>query len=142
MPLAQTANATAATPTVVPRTPITYDEPPEDVLRDFMFAQYAALEANKGLPVTVTATGQSGVIRSKLYSAAKDECHLLRYGPPGQFECGMNLMVTMWWDGRREPTKPSADSKRIYVIKNLDGKWIDCSVSGNTNSVCRDGLKR
>jgi hypothetical protein len=143
VPIAQTAKASATTvasPTPL-RAPTSYDEPPEQVLRDFMFAQYAVLEANKGLPVTVTATGKSGVLRSKLYSAAKDECHIERGGPPGMFECGMNLMVTLWWDGRPEPTKPSADAKRISVIKNTDGKWIDCSLSWQTNSVCRDGVK-
>lgn len=43
------------------------EEPPESVLREFMFHQYALIEAAGGLPVTVTALGKSGTLRARLY---------------------------------------------------------------------------
>ncbi len=141
MPMAQTAKVTrAAADKAIPPTasaPIVYEEPPEEVLRDFMFIQYAALEAGGGFPATVTATGKSGVLRSKLYSVAKDNCRLSPAGQPGMFECSVNLMGTLWWDGQREPTKPLSDAKRILVIKDPGGKWIDCSYNSEKNKACR-----
>ena len=132
---------TTETSATLPSAPIVYDEPPEQVLSDFMFAQYAELEAQGGLPMTVAASGKSGIIRAKLYSVAKDKCHHSPVDPPGMFECGTNLMGTLWWDGQREPTKPLSDAKRILVIKDADGKWVDCTYGSDKKSICKTGVK-
>jgi hypothetical protein len=134
-----TIAATSATPSIAP---INYEEPPEQVLRDFMFIQYAALDAAGGLPVTVTASSKNGTLRAKLYTVTKDKCHRTPVSPPGMFECGVDLMATMWWDGRREPTEPGADSKRISVIQDSNGKWVDCTYTQENTGICRDGIKR
>lgn len=143
MPMLQPAKTTSAV-TVAPMpssTPKTYDEPPEQVLSDFMFAQYAELEAQGGLPMTVTASGKSGIVRAKLYSVAKDKCHQSPVEPPGMFECGVDLMGTLWWDGQREPTKPLSNAKRILVIKDANGNWVDCTYGSDKKSICKTGVK-
>ena len=117
------------------------EEPPEQVLRELMFRQYAELEKRGGLPATVTANGFSGVVHAKLYEVHKDECHHLSADPPGVQECGVNLMVTMWWEGRPEPSEPLADSKRISVIRD-NGVWIDCTYVMDRTSICSTGRKR
>jgi len=121
----------------VAATPIPVDEEPsEQVLRDLMFRQYEALNERGGLPATVTATGKSGNIRTRLYEVHKGECRQNPADPPGMYECGVNLMATIWWEGQREPVKPLSDSKRISVIRDETGVWIDCTYNSDRNSVC------
>ncbi len=115
------------------------EEPPESVLREFMFHQYALLEAAGGLPVTVTALGKSGTIRARLYEVRKDNCKPQVIEPKDVWECSVNLKVDMWWDGRPEPGKPGDDSKRIAVIKDENGVWVDCSFQNGRGSICQRG---
>jgi hypothetical protein len=124
------------------RAPAIDEEPPEKVLSALMFKQYAQLEAQGGLPATVTASGKSGIIHAKLYSVTKDKCHQSPVIPEGMYQCNVALMGTMWWEGQREPTKPLSDAKRILVIKDADGAWIDCTYAGNTKGICSTGIKR
>lgn len=129
--------APAAATYPVAATPIVVDEEPsEQVLRELMFRQYEALDKRGGLPATVTATGKSGNIRTRLYEVRKGECAQKSVDPPGMYECGVNLMVTIWWEGQQEPTKPSSDSKRISVIRDENGVWVDCTYNADRNSVC------
>ncbi len=117
------------------------EEPPESVLRGFMFHQYALLEAAGGLPVTLTATGKSGTLRARLYEVRKDDCKRQIIEPKDVWECSVNLKVDMWWDGRPEPGKPGDDNKRISVIKDENGVWVDCSFQNGRGSICERGRK-
>jgi hypothetical protein len=115
--------------------------PTEATLRDFMFRQYEQIEARGGLPMTVTATGKSGIVHMKLYEVRKDECVKAKARPDGVYECGVNLMATMWWEGQREPKKPLQDAKRVLAIRDAKGVWIDCTYSNDRKSICALGTK-
>lgn len=107
-----------------------FEEPPESVLKEFMFKAYEKLDAAGGVPMTVTASGTSGRVRMKLYEVRKTDCKLIdipSIAPPGKFDCTVNLKVKMWWDGQREPGEPSDDNKGIFVIQDDRGNWLDCS---------------
>jgi hypothetical protein len=113
-----------------------FEEPPEDVLRKFMFKAYEKMDDAGGLPVTVTATGRSGRLRVKLYEVKKTGCKLIdipSVAPPGKFECTVNLQVKMWWDGQREPREPGDDNKRISAIQDDRGNWLDCDHDAQEN---------
>lgn len=126
---------TAATPASL----ATNEEPPEEVLRKFMFHRYALREAAGGLPATVPAAGYSGVIRAKLYEVHKDDCTQLPASPPGVWNCGVHLMVAMWWEGRPEPTEPLSHNEGIRVIQDDNGEWIDCAFNSGRNDICSIG---
>ena len=117
------------------------EEPPEEVLRELMFRQYAEIEKQGGIPATVTASGHGGIIHSKLYEVHKDKCVHLPVDPPGVQECGVDLKVAAWWEGRREPDQPLSDSKRISVIRDSNGVWIDCSYNSDPKNICQTGRK-
>jgi hypothetical protein len=113
-----------------------FEEPPEDVLRKFMFKAYEKMDDAGGVPLTVTASGKSGMARLKLYEVRKTDCKLIdipHVAPPGMFECTVNLKVKMWWDGQREPREPSDDNKRIAVIQDDRGNWLDCDHEAEKN---------
>lgn len=113
-----------------------FEEPPEDVLRKFMFKAYEKMDDAGGVPMTVTATGKSGRVRLKLYKVRKTSCKLIdipSVAPPGKFECTVNLKVKMWWDGQREPREPGDDNKRISVIQDDRGNWLDCDHEAEKN---------
>lgn len=113
-----------------------FEEPPEDVLRKFMFKAYEKMDGAGGVPVTVTATGRSGKVRVKLYEVRKTGCRLIdipSIAPPGKFECSVKLKVKMWWDGQREPREPGDDNKRIAVIQDDRGNWLDCDHGAQEN---------
>lgn len=118
------------------------EEPPEHVLRELMFRQYAALEEGGGLPATVTATGHTGTIRAKLHEVHKEKCVQLPVDPPGVYECGVQVMVAMWWEGKQEFREPSSDAKRISVIRDHNGIWIDCTYNSDRTSICQTGKKK
>lgn len=105
-----------------------YKEPPEDVLRRMFFKAYPAIDEKGGLPVTVTASGQSGTIRIKLYEVHKRECRLLEAtsSPPGMWECSVRLLVDYYWS-HKKPKGPGEDNKRISVIQAANGDWLDCT---------------
>lgn len=119
---------------IVERT--SFEEPSEAVLKKFMFAAYKKMDDAGGVPMTVTASGKGGNVRLKLYDVRKTDCKLIdipSVAPRGKFECTVNLQVKMWWDGQREPDHPSDDNKRIDVIQNDDGEWLDCSHEAKKN---------
>ena len=134
--------ATTAPPAVTAPSARIDEEPPEDVLRELMFRQYDALEERGGLPATVTATGYTGTLHAKLYEVRKDKCVHPPVGAPGMYECGVSLMATLWWEGRPEPSKPLADNKRISVIRDDKGVWIDCTYNSDRDSICRRRNKK
>ncbi len=134
--------ATAAPPAVTAPSALIDEEPPEYVLREMMFRQYAALEAHGGLPATVTATGYTGTLHAKLYEVRKDECVHPPVGAPGLYECGVSLMATLWWEGKPEPSKPLSDNKRISVIRDDEGVWIDCTYNSDRTSICHTGNRK
>ena len=133
--------ATSALPAVIAPAPVD-EEPPEHVLRELMFRQYAALEEAGGFPATVTATGYTGTIRVKLYEVHKEKCVQLAAHPPGVYECGVHLKVAMWWEGKQDPREPSSDARRISVIQGHNGIWIDCTYNSDRTSICRTGNKK
>lgn len=130
--------APAAAP---PASLATNEEPPEDVLRKFMFRQYAQLEAAGGMPVALSATGASGVIRLKLHEVHKEGCQQLRNGSPGVYECSVRLLVSLWLEGRTEPSKPDWKDASIEVIQDDKGVWIHCTYDDRA-SICRTGRKK
>jgi hypothetical protein len=133
-PSSSTSNTASTTASSVPAS--WGEEPPESVLRVLMVQQYAALDKAGGLPVTVTATGYSGNLRSKLYSVEKDQCNPSPHGPVGKYDCVVKLMITLWFDGKTEPTKPSEDNKRLSAMKNAKGEWIDCHFNSGIDGIC------
>lgn len=113
-----------------------FEEPPEDVLRKFMFKAYEDMDAAGGVPMTATASGTSGRVRMKLYEVRKTDCKLIgipSIAPAGMFDCTVNLKVKMWWDGQREPSEPSDDNKGIFVVQDDRGNWLDCSHEAKKN---------
>jgi len=112
-----------------------FEEPPEDVLKEFMLKAYEKLADAGGLPVTATATGTSGRIRVKLFEVRKSDCKMIdpSIARPGKFDCTVNLQVKMWWDGQLEPSEPSEDNKRIDVIQDDRGNWLDCTHEAKKN---------
>lgn len=134
--------ATTAPPAVTAPSVLIDEEPPEHVLRELMFRQYATLEERGGFPATVTATGYSGTLHAKLYEVRKDKCVHPPVAPPGMYECGVSLMATLWWEGKPEPRKPLPDNKRISVIRDDKGVWIDCTYNSDRTSICRTGNKK
>lgn len=112
--------------------------PTEQVLRDFMFKQYEVMNSQGGVPMTVTQTGKGGKVRSKLYEVHKDKCAPFTASKvPGMYQCTVNLMTTMWWEGMQEPSKPLKDAKRVRAMRDPKGVWIDCTYASGPNSVCR-----
>jgi len=96
-------------------------EPPEDVIIRIKKSEYDAINAAGGMPVTVTASGRSTVLKPKIWSAKKVEpCRLQPRGPEGEYECSLDMMVTF----REGDNKPSKHSERVAVYwDGVAGKW-------------------
>ena len=114
-------------------------EPPEQVLRELITRQYEAIYDLGGLPVTVTANGYSGKLLAKIYSARKNRCVQGPPLPPGVFDCSLDLMVTMWWKGRREPSEPGQHAARLKVVQDANGVWLDCMQHQQRDHICQRG---
>lgn len=69
------------------------EEPSAEDVRRLFIEQYERLERAGGLPATVTATGQSMVLHSKVFDARKESCHRLPGAEPGEWECEAELMM-------------------------------------------------
>lgn len=93
-------------------------EPDEASLRRIVVAEYEAVERQGGLDLVITANGQHVTAHPKVHEAHKDECHKQRY-TPGQWECGMTLMMTL-----RDGETPSPKGERVYVKRGPDGRWV------------------
>ena len=93
-------------------------EPDEATLRRIVMAEYEAVERQGGMALTLTATGKQLTVHPKVHEAHKDECHKLPYNP-GQWECGMTLMMTL-----HDGDTPSPKAERVDVKRGPDGRWV------------------
>lgn len=119
-----------------------FDEPSEKVLRDFVLAEYAEIEASGGMPVTLSATGASGILRTKVHSVKKDRCEQPKHGVYGKLECGVNLTLSTSLNGQAiSKGKPTESASRVTVIQDAKGKWIHCNhlQHRDPKSICRTG---
>lgn len=139
----QTASAgpAAVAAPALPQPPPPAQEPPEPVLRELITRQYEAIYDLGGLPVTVTANGYSGKLLAKIYSARKNRCVQGPPLPPGVFDCSLDLMVTMWWKGRREPSEPGQHGARLTVVQDANGVWHDCMQHQQRDHICQRGRR-
>jgi hypothetical protein len=100
--------------------PVPAEEPSEDDLRKLEFQTYEAIEQAGGLPVTVTATGQSLTLRPKLYDVRKNSCKPSPHSPPGWYECSLTIKLSLKADG----SNPSEQGERIDVKWDPSGRWV------------------
>lgn len=73
--------------------PVPTGEPGAADVERLAIEPYARIDEAGGLPLTVTATGQSFVVDAKLFEARKTDCTKLPLSKPGQWECTAALMV-------------------------------------------------
>ncbi len=93
-------------------------EPDEATLRRIVIEEYEAVERQGGMALTITATGKQLTVHPKVHEAHKDECHKMPYNP-GQWECGMTLMMTL-----HDGDTPSPKAERVDVKRGPDGHWV------------------
>lgn len=115
---------TAVAPVVAERgsTPVADDglvpdeEPSAEDVRRISIEMYERLENAGGLPVTVTATGQSMVLHSKVFDARKESCRRLPGAKPGEWECEAELMMAIC-RGNCDPSaeEPSPKGERVRI---------------------------
>lgn len=117
--------AGAATPIAVPAeaeavaasgAPAPDREPSAEEVRRAFFDLYERLDTAGGLPVTMTATGQSTVLRAKLFDARKESCRTLPHAKPGEWECEAELTMSLC-SGDCDPAdeEPSTKGERIHL---------------------------
>jgi hypothetical protein len=95
-------------------------EPPEDVLIAIKKAEYEQINKAGGMPVTVTASGRSAVLKPKIWSARKDAPCRTVPRQPDTFECSLNMMVTL----REGDTTPGKHAARVHVHwDGAKGEW-------------------
>ena len=101
--------------------PIPEGEPSEADVRRIITEQYEQIDKAGGLPVTMTATGQSAVLRGKVFEARKESCRKLPGAEPGEWECSANLMVGLC-SGDCDPAKeePLQHAERVYIRWNSE----------------------
>lgn len=117
-PAAVVAAASSAAPTASATPVDDGTEPDEASLRRIVVAEYEAVERQGGMDLVITANGRHVTAHPKVHEAHKDECHKLPY-TPGQWECGMTLMMTL-----RDGETPSPKGERVYVKRGPDGRWV------------------
>jgi len=100
--------------------PVPAGEPSEDDLRKLEFQTYEAIERAGGMPVTITATGQSLTLHPKLYAVRKDSCKPTPQAPPGWYECSLTIKLSLKADG----SNPSEQGERIGVKWDPRGMWV------------------
>ncbi len=102
--------------------PVPSEEPSESDIVRILESQYARINAGGGMPVTVTASGKSTVLKPKIWEAHKDEpCRLLPGSKPGRYECSLNLMVTL----REGDNEPGKHAERVHVSwDDVEGEWV------------------
>lgn len=120
---APVASATStATPAKTPTgVPVPAQEPSETVLSKLAFQLYDEIEKAGGMPVTLTATGQSITLHPKLYEARKEKnCDPTLQRPPGWYECHLILKLSLSPGGR----DPSEKGERLGVKWDPKGEWV------------------
>lgn len=100
-------------------TPVPDGEPSEADVRRIITENYELIDKAGGLPVTATATGQSLVLRGKVFEARKESCRKLPGAKPGEWECSANLMVGLC-SGDCDPSmeEPSPKGERVRIRWN------------------------
>ena len=106
--------------------PVPAEEPSESDIVDILESQYERINDAGGMPVTVTASGNSMVLKPKIWEAHKDEpCRPLPQSDPGEYECSLNLMMTM----REGDNKPGKHAERVFVSwDEVEGEWVGAEV--------------
>ncbi len=96
--------------------PVPDDEPSAADVRRIAIESYERLEKAGGLPVTMTATGQSMVLHAKVFDARKESCRRLPHAKPGEWECEAELMMGLC-SGDCDPSAeaPSPKGERVYI---------------------------
>jgi hypothetical protein len=66
------------------------------------------------------------VLKPKIWEAHKDEpCRRLPQSDPGEYECSLNLMMTM----REGDNKPGKHAERVSVSwDEVEGEWVGAEV--------------
>ena len=102
--------------------PVPAEEPSESDIVSILESQYAQINAAGGMPVTVSASGKSMVLKPKIWEAHKDEpCRPLPQSDPGEYECSLNLMMTM----REGDNEPGKHAERVHVSwDEVEGEWV------------------
>lgn len=100
--------------------PVPTEEPSEADLRKLEFQTYEAIERAGGMPVTITATGQSRTLHPKLYAVRKNSCKPTPQAPPGWYECSLTIKLSLKADG----SDPSEQGERIGVKWDPRGMWV------------------
>jgi hypothetical protein len=102
--------------------PVPAEEPSESDIVSILESQYAQINAGGGMPVTATASGKSMVLKPKIWEAHKDEpCRPLPQSDPGEYECSLNLMMTM----REGDNEPGKHAERVHVSwDEVEGEWV------------------
>jgi len=123
--IAPAATARELPPAKSAPVPVPNEEPPAEVVERLIFEQYAEIEKLGGLPVTVTATGSAHTLHAKLYSARKESCTPSPQQPPGNYECGLTITLSLAADGKDPSLQtPSEQGARIGVKWDPSGKWV------------------
>lgn len=106
--------------------PVPAEEPSESDIVRVLERQYAQINDAGGMPVTVTASGKSTVLKPKIWEAHKDEpCRPRPQSDPGEYECSLNLMMTM----REGDNEPGKHSERVFVSwDEVEGEWVGAEV--------------
>jgi hypothetical protein len=102
--------------------PVPAEEPSESDIVSILESQYDRINAAGGMPVTVTASGKSMVLKPKIWEAHKDEpCRPVPGSNPGEYECSLNLMMTM----REGDNEPGKHAERVFVSwDEVEGEWV------------------
>lgn len=113
---APTAIVLAAETTPAAGEPVPAEEPSAADVRRALFDQYARLEEAGGMSATMTATGQSLLIRAKLFDATKRSCRQLPSAKPGEWECEADTMMGLC-NGDCDPAdeEPLPHAERVYL---------------------------
>lgn len=96
--------------------PVPDHEPSAADVRRIAIERYERLEQAGGLPATLTATGQSMVIHSKVFDARKQSCRRLPSAKPGEWECEAELMMGLC-TGDCDPSaeEPLPKGERVHI---------------------------
>lgn len=92
------------------------EEPSAEDVRRLSIEMYERLENAGGLPVTVSASGQSMILHGKVFDAHKQSCRRLPGAKPGEWECEAELMMGLC-SGDCDPSaeEPMPKGERVGI---------------------------
>ena len=105
--------------------PVPDGGPSAAVVSALTHRMYEKIEADGGMPLTLTATGATRGVHVKLADVAVASCEQRPRAKPGEFECGVRLKVRSCFDNC-DPSEEEAldDAKRIRVRWDPSGEWM------------------